>query len=232
MFPSWLTFGVALTLVALWVLVYRRYWRKVSGRDDRYSPEPILSREQVHLLDYLRDTFPHQVVLPNMLLKDMLSVRRAANPQRAWERLRRQKVDFVVCGADGRPKFAFDVEQHHLSNAQATAHQVQMKNRILKTAGVRFLLLKDGIHRMPSPAEFRQQLQLAALPPSKPKAAGTPASVHQQLESRFSAFDSLHPTTGFRESEVMGMTGLMGLEAGGTDHAARQRAPSQRARLH
>ena len=207
---------------------YRRYGGKASGRDDRYSPERILTPEQVHMLDYLRDTFPDQVVLPNMLLKDILSVRRSSDHRRAQERLRNHRVDFVVCGEDGRPVFAFDIEQYHLSNAKLKAHQSKLKNRILKTAGVRFLFLKDGIHRMPSPADFRQQLNLAALPQPKPKQEQT-ESVRQQLESKFSEFDQLYPATGFRDSDVMGMSSLMNLEDEETERAARQRPPSARA---
>lgn len=232
MFPLWIAFAVALALVALGVWVYRRYFRKASGRDDRYTPERILTPEQVVMLDYLRDTFPHQVVLPNMPLRDLLSVRRSSDHKRARERLRQHRVDFVVCGEDGRPMFAFDVEQYHLSNAKAKAHQVKLKNRILKTAGVRFLFLKNGIHRMPSPADFRQQLNLAALPQPKVKEEAASESVRQQLESKLSEFDQLYPATGFQDSEVMGMTGLMSLDDEQADRVARQRPPSARARAH
>ncbi len=232
MFPLWIAFAVALALVALGVWVYRRYFRKASGRDDRYTPERILTPEQVVMLDYLRDTFPHQVVLPNMPLRDLLSVRRSSDHKRAKERLRQHRVDFVVCGEDGRPMFAFDVEQYHLSNAKAKAHQVKLKNRILKTAGVCFLFLKNGIHRMPSPADFRQQLNLAALPQPKVKEEAASESVRQQLESKLSEFDQLYPATGFQDSEVMGMTGLMSLDDEQADRVARQRPPSARARAH
>lgn len=232
MLPSWVALAVALTLVVTGVLVYRRHFRKTSGREDRYTPERILTPEQVVMLDYLRDTFPHQVVLPNMPLRDLLSVRSSADHKRAKERLRHHRVDFVVCGEDGRPMFAFDVEQYHLSNAKAKAHQVKLKNRILKTAGVRFLFLKNGIHRMPSPADFRQQLNLAALPQPKAKDDVAPESVRQQLESKLSEFDQLYPATGFRDSEIMGMSSLMGLEDNEADRMARQRPPSSRARVH
>ncbi len=231
MLPLWITLGVAFALASLGVWAYLRYGRKASGRDDRYTPERILTTEQVQMLDYLRDTFPDQVVLPNMQLKDMLSVRRSSDPQRAKERLRHQRVDFVVCGVDGRPVFAFDIEQYHLSDAKAKAHQVKLKNRILKTAGVRFLFLKNGIHRMPSPADFRQQLNLAALPQPKAKEAQT-ESVRQQLESKLSEFDPLYPATGFRDSDVMGMSSLMSLEDEEAERAARQRPPSARPRVH
>lgn len=231
MWPLWIMLGVALPLAGLGLWAFRRYGRKASGRDDRYMPERILTPEQVHMLDYLRDTFPDQVVLPNMQLKDMLSVRRSSSPQRAKERLRHQRVDFVVCGVDGRPVFAFDIEQYHLSDAKAKAHQAKLKNRILKTAGVRFLFLKNGIHRMPSPADFRQQLNLAALPQPKAKEAQTD-SVRQQLESKLSEFDALYPSTGFRDSDVMGMSSVMSLEDEAAERAARQRPPSARTRVH
>lgn len=206
------TAAAALVVLALGIWAYRRLTHpESSGRDDRYTPERVLTPEQAHMLDYLQDTFPGQVVLPNMMLKDMLTVRRASNRKRAEERLNEHKVDFVVCGEDGRPSFAFDVEQHHLSDARAKAHRVKMKNRILKTAGVRFVFLKNGIHRMPSPAEFRAQLNLAELPKPKPKEEGRESAM-QQLESQFSGFDPQQSShTGFRESEIMGMSGLMDL---------------------
>ena len=172
----------------------------------------ILTPEQVIMLDYLRETFPDQVVLPNLPLRNMLSIRRASDRKRATERLTTQKVDFVVCDSEGRPVFAFDVEQYHLSNAKARAHQLKIKNRILKTAGVRFLFLKNSIHRMPSPDDFRRQLDLAALPRPKPQEVEVQDSVRQRLESKMSDYDTLvYPITGFRESEVMGLSGLMGL---------------------
>jgi hypothetical protein len=231
MLPLWITLALALALLVLGIVVYRRLSHRSSGRDDRYTPERLLTPEQVHMLDYLRDTFPHQVVLPNMSLRDLLSVRRSSDHKRAQERLRHHKVDFVVCGEDGRPQFAFDIEQFHLSNAKAKAHQLKLKNRILKTAGVRFLFLKDGIHRMPSPADFRAQLNLAALPQPKAKEEMT-ESVRQQLDSKLSQYDQLYPTTGFRDSDVMGMSSLMGLDEEEADRVARQRPPSARVRAH
>ena len=212
MLPLWIAFLLAVVLVAGGVWVYRRYFRKASGREDRYTPERILTPEQVSMLDYLRDTFPDQVVLPNVGLKEMLSVRRASDRERATERIRNEKVDFVVCDAEGRPVFAFDVEQYHLSDAKAKAHRIKIKNRILKTAGVRFLFLKNSIHRMPVPNDFRRQLDLAALPRPKPQEPEHGESMRQQLESKMSDYDTLvYPNTGFKESEVMGLSGLMGL---------------------
>lgn len=207
---------IAAVVLVLCVWLYLRFMRSQDdGRDDRFAPERILSTEQVAMLDYLQDTFPGQVVLPNISLAQMLSVRRAASKKAAKERLREHRVDFVVCAPDGRPIFAFDIEQYHLSNAEAKAQRVKVKNRILKTAGVRFVFLKNGIHRMPSPAEFREQLNLVELP--KPKApVAKPAddrdSVMQQLETQMSGFDHQYARSGYRDSEVLGLSGLMDLE--------------------
>jgi hypothetical protein len=208
---------IAVVVLALCVWLYLRFMRSQDdGRDDRYSPERVLSTEQVAMLDYLQDTFPGQVVLPNVSLANMLSVRRASDKVAAKQRLKEQRVDFVVCGADGRPTFAFDIEQYHLSNAEAKAQRAKVKNRMLKTAGVRFLLLKNGIHRMPSPAEFRAQLNLVELPKPKATAPAPQASerdsVIKELESQMSTLDDRFGASAYRDSEVMGLSGLMSLE--------------------
>ncbi|GAA6143165.1 DUF2726 domain-containing protein [Hydrogenophaga sp. 5NK40-0174] len=211
--PLWIALAAAVVLGGVGFWYYQRNMgAKSSGRDDRYTPERILTNEQAQMLDYLQDTFPDQVVLPNLCLSDMLSIRRASDRKRAQERLNKQRVDFVVCDEEGRPVFAFDVEQYHLSNAKERAHLAKIKNRILKTAGVRFVFLKNGIHRMPSPADFRAQLNLAALPQPKISEEEARDSVRQKLESQFSEFDQLHSNSRFRESEVLGLSGLMDLD--------------------
>ncbi len=154
--------------------------------------------------------------MPNVPLRNMLSVRRAANRQRAEERLNNQKVDFVVCGEDGRPLFAFDVEQYHLSDVKAKAHQAKIKNRMLKTAGVRFLVLKQASTACPRQTTFREQLNLAALPRPKLKRRATdrePESVRQQLESQFAEY----------EQTYLPATELPGVRGHGHERAGRAR---------
>ncbi|WP_302176047.1 DUF2726 domain-containing protein [uncultured Hydrogenophaga sp.] len=223
----WTGIGITAVLLILCGWLYVRYFRRGDhGRDDRYSPERVLSVEQVAMLDYLQDTFPGHVVLPQVQLKHMLSVRRASNKERAQERLDSDSVDFVVCGVDGKANFAFDVEQYHLSNAEARAERVREKNRMLRTAGVRFVLLKNGIHRMPSPADFRAQLNLAELPKPKQQMRTETErdSVMRELESQLSGFDHQYGNTGFRESEIMGLSNLMGLDDDLAPRRSRQRA--------
>src|SRR5690606_642050 len=133
---TWILVSVGvLLLIALVVgaVFWLRQQKTTSGRDDRYTPERLLTAEQVQMLDYLHDTFPGQVVLPTLRLQDMLSVRKTSDRKRAEERRQQFKVDFAVFGEDGRPVFAFAIKQYHLSNAKAKEHQLKIKNRILKT---------------------------------------------------------------------------------------------------
>jgi len=226
MLPLGIGLITAVLLVAIAIWAYKRFAHRPSGREDRYMPERILTPEQTHMLAYLHASFPGQVVLPKVRLNDMLSIRRSGDRRRAQQRLQ-QTVDFVVCNEDGRPAFAFDVEQYHLSNAKAKGHEVKMKNRVLKTAGVRFVFLKNAIHRMPSPNEFRRQLDLAELPQPKPIDPNLSDSVRQQLEAKMSAYDQhMFPTTGFRESEVMGLSGLMNLGKEGSSATPAQSRPA------
>lgn len=214
MSPLWIAILIGLLLVAAGVFAWRYTRGQASGRNDRYIAEKLIASEQAKMIDYLRDTFPGQVVIPNVPLKTMLSIRQASDRKRAEQRLQQHRVDFVVCGEDGRPAFAFDFEQYHLSNAKAKDFQAKLKNRILKTAGVRLVYIKDSLRRMPSPADFRKQLNLAALPqpPEFKRRASDRESVRQELESRISEFDTLHGHSEFKESEVMGLSGLMELD--------------------
>ncbi|MDP2743227.1 MAG: hypothetical protein Q8O50_07125, partial [Hydrogenophaga sp.] len=55
-----------------------------------------------------------------------------------------------------------------------------------------------------------------ALPQPLPKdREDSRESRRQQLESQLSEFDQVYPATGFRDSEVMGLSGLMDLDRDG-----------------
>ena len=196
--------------LAMWIWGYGRFAKQASSIGDRYTPIPLLEPEQIEMLDYLRQTFPGQVVLPNVKLSDMLSVRRSADARRAEEELNGHTVDFVACADDGRPAFAFDIQRYHLSNAAAHEQTLKVKNRILRAGGVRLVSLKNTTGRMPAPDEFRAQLSLAARPRPKDEARVDP---RRRLEEEFSQFDSntRYPASEFSDSEVLGLSGLMGL---------------------
>lgn len=211
----WMVIVMGLVLLATGLAAWLYMRRPASSLDDRYTVEPLILREQLAMLAYLKQVFPGQVVVPNVLLRNMLSVRRAANRQRAEKRLHDQQVEFVVCGEDGQALFAFDREQHPLSDAINKANQAKVKNRMLKTAGVRLVYVKANINHMPTPDAFREQLNLAALPRPQFNRRTTdrgPSSPRQQLESSFSEFDASYASSTFKESEVMSVSGLADLD--------------------
>ena len=215
MSEMWIAILIGLALLSAGVVAWLYTRSPALALNDRYVAEPLLVREQMAMLNYLTKTFPGQIVVPHVLLRNMLSVRRAASPQQAKERLGDQKVDFVVCGEDGRPLFAFDITQHPLSDAATKAHQAKVKNRMLKTAGVRLVHLESDINRLPTPDDFREQLNMAALPRPQFNRRATdrmPLSARQKLESHFAEFDTFHASSGFKESEVLDLTGLVELD--------------------
>ncbi len=209
--------AILLIGLGLWMWSYRRFARQGSILNDRYTTERLLEPDQVQMLDYLRNTFPGLVVLPNIRLADMLSVTRSANPAESRKALATFSVDFVACGEDGLPAFAFDVERYHLSDTERHAEDVKSKNRILKAAGVRLVFLKNTPRRMPPPDVFRAQLKLAARP--RPR-EDRRAEVREQLEAQFSQFDQRFAPSEFTDSEVLGLSGLMNLDE---DEAAPRR---------
>ncbi len=200
---------LALAGIGIWMWAYRRFATSPSSAGDRYGAEPLYTPDQVQMLDYLRATFPGQVVMLNVRLADMLSVRKSEAPERAMLRLGNQKIDFVVCGADGRATFAFDVERYHVSDAEGHAEAVNLKNRILKTAGVRLVFLKNTIKRMPAPDALRAQLNLVARPRPKEEVRRT---TREELEAKLSRFESQYSTQSVEmDDEVASLSGLMAL---------------------
>lgn len=215
MSPIWIAVATGLMLLTTGVAAWWCARKPVASLNDRYTAEPLIVREQVAVFDYLIKAFPGQVVMPNVLLCSMLSARRAANHQRAKERLGDQKVDFVVCGEDGKPLFAFDLERYHLNDTTAKAHQASTKKRILRTAGVQLVHMESSTQCMPTPDALREQLNLAALPQPQLNRRATDngqPSGRQQLESYFSEFDTFHPASAFKELEVLELTDLAELD--------------------
>jgi hypothetical protein len=75
--------------------------------------------------------------------------------------------------------------------------------------------LESNINRMPTPDDFREQLNMAALPRPKFNRRATdrmPLSPRQKLESHFAEFDTFHASSSFKESEVLDLTGLAELD--------------------
>ncbi len=194
-------------LLAATMLAYGLSRPKASSRDDRYTAELLLTPPQAELLEYLQTAFPDQAVLANVPLRTMVSVRSAASRQRARDRLERFVADFVVCDENGKAAFVFDVEAYRAGDTRSARQEALVKNRILKSAGIRLIYIKETSRKMPSPNDFRQKLSLAALVPR----VDPRQSALQDLEHRIAKRDRDFKPSEFRESEVMGLSRLMGL---------------------
>lgn len=206
--PVWI-WAVPIVALLLAVLLYFKFMRTSSTRDDRYTSEALLTPAQADLLYYLQTAFPGQAVLANVPLNKIVTIRRAAARHRAQDQLDSLQVDFAVCDKGGKAAFVFDVEAYRTSDARLAQHSEAEKNRILKSAGVRLIYIKDTTRSMPTPEEFRMKLSLATL--SRSERAAQQRSVRQELEINISRGDKNFKPSGFRESEVMGMSRLMGL---------------------
>ncbi|MBS0316039.1 MAG: DUF2726 domain-containing protein [Proteobacteria bacterium] len=208
----WALPAIALLLV---LVLYFRYMRTPAMRSgDRFTSEALLTPSQADLLYYLQTAFPGQPVLVDVPLKRMVSIRRADNRRSAQQALDAMKVNYAVCNDAGKVAFAFDIEAYRTGDTSAALRDANEKHRILKSAGIRLIYVKDTVRKMPSAEEFRRKLSLAVVAP--PGRAGQ-ASVRQQLEERMAQADQDFRNTGYKESEVMGLSKLMSLQSATQD---------------
>lgn len=203
--------AVALVLGWLWA---RRSAGRPSARNDRYAAEALINKSQLQFLQYLQTAFPGQAVLFRAPLGQLVSVRQAADRDRARRRLDEHTVDYVVCDDAGKPAFAFELDAYHGQNTEDAQRDAAEKNRILKSAGVRLVRLKGHAKQLPPPNEFRMKLSLAALPRDD---ASERRQTRAELEAKLAERDSEFKPSGFKESEVMGLSGLMDLRPGQPD---------------
>jgi hypothetical protein len=208
---------VILAMVATLAAAATIWWSRRSqatsgtGRNDRYASEEVISRAQHKLYDYLQEAFPGQVVLYAQPLSRLVSVRFAENRQRAQQRLQDHVVDFVVCSADGKPQFAFQVDAYRADDAEAARRDAAVKHRVLATAGIRLLRLKKSVRHLPEPAEFGQRL-LNVLPGAAADSDAAALSASPRPNRVPVLTQEVRMGRGGRlESESMSLTGLMGL---------------------
>ncbi|MFT4193865.1 DUF2726 domain-containing protein [Ottowia sp.] len=202
--------GLLLALAGLagwWWARRRQAAASGTSRNDRYAAEEVISRAQIKLHHYLQEAFPGQVVLFAQPLSRLVSVRFAESRQRAQERLADQLVDFVVCNADGKPRFAFQVDAFRADEAEAARRQAAVKHRVLATAGIRLLRLKKSVRQLPPPEEFRQRLEGADLGGTQDDAAFGGGRIDEVPVLT----NEVRPGRGGRlETESMSLTDLMG----------------------
>ena len=203
-----------LALLAWWLLPRRRSAPQPASGPvrARYLARPLIATDLMPMLGYLHTVFPGQPVLTRVPLGQLLAPvpDSAAQAQAA---LQPHTVDYVVCDHQGMPQFAFDLERYHLSKAEEHDAALKQKNRMLRSAGIRLIFLRQSVDRMPRPADLRRQLDLADLREAgiDRAAASHRAQMLRSLKQQLDAEDSRYSSTRFREAEVMGLSGLMEL---------------------
>lgn len=213
---EWLSIGVIALLAALawWMLPRQRASATPKlSRGLRYRPQPLIAPELMPMLSYLHTVFPGQTVLTRVPLTQFLQPASDPVPS-ATQTLQAHSVDYVVCDHQGMPQFAFDLERYHLSKIEEHDAELKQKNRILHSAGIRLVFVRQSVDRMPRPADMRRQLDLADLREAglHRAAASHDQRVLSRLKQQLDAEDSRYQSTKFRESEVvMGMSRLMDL---------------------
>ncbi len=211
-----------LALLAWWLLAQRRSGAGAAATARlRYRPQPLMAPEVMPMLGYLHTVFPGQAVLTAVPLVRMLAPLHPEHAPQAEAALQPLSVDYVVCDHQGMPQFAFDVERFHLSKAEEHEAALKQKNRLLQSAGIRLVFLRQSVDRMPRPADLRRQLDLADLREAGLERAAS--SHHTQmlhaLKQELDAADARYQSTHYRESEVvMGLGSLMELGKPRTPH--------------
>lgn len=199
------------------------------GRNDRFAPAAALSAAEMDLLDYLVRAFPGRAVLFREALSHLVTVRKTGSRVAVQQRLSEHTVDYVVCNREGRPVYAFELDALH-DNPEDAEHDAREKHRVLKSAGIRLIRLTRSTRDLPAPGEFRRLVRSAELTPDGSPADVTgpgalaPADGDQPAALR-PRRPQLHDdpvpgrSGGFRDTQPITVTGLMGLEPGSDAHA-------------
>ena len=208
--------GAFVLVVAL--LVWRLFIHKPKPRTPRYQPTVAISPRQFQALQYLQAAFPDSAVLLHKPLNSLVSPRNAGNSeatQQALKDLDGLAVDFAICNDSGKASYAFDLgAPGAAAKSDPVRRMAARKNGILKSAGVRLILLKGSACEWPTPSEFRLKLALAALQSLSP--AGEP-EVYTAPQGPAKAAASSQ----FQETSIMGMSVLMTLDGDDADEAWR-----------
>lgn len=215
--PLLTTVIALLALMLLWSAWRRRPAQGKAGRDydtraDEFAPTAPISEEQVRLLHYLQQAFPDGAVLHRPRLARFLTVRKTRQRLGAQQRLADGQVDFLVCGDDGKPLFAFEIDAFKDQDDPDLAQGAAEKNRMLRTAGIRLVRLKGAQPQWPPPEALRMRLLAAQRAPVPVPAPAPEARLSGFAPSSFGPSSDFVHSRSAAESGVMSLTGLMGLQ--------------------
>lgn len=199
------------------ILILRRRRSSIGHGHDRavstsvrYAPRKPMTEEQAALQSYLQRAFPDGAVLFRPRLASFLSVRTGRERSAAKERLARLRVDYLLCGEDGRPLFAFEIDVLRIRNDPQLQQRLVEKNHMLRSAGIRMLRFKGSLRNWPEPAVLRERVMASSYPSGFARSGFEPSGF---APSGFTASSTRPSSVGsdFGSSDVMSLTDLMGL---------------------
>lgn len=165
--------GALLMLVLVWLWGMFRKPEVEQGRKGggqaldasyRFAAMSPITADQVDLLQYLQQAFPDGAVLFRPRLGSFLSVRAGTNRIEARDRLDELRVDFLLCGEDGKPLYAFEIDMLRSREDPAQQQILVEKNRILRSAGIRMVRFKGSVGTWPNPDKLRERVLAVGAP--------------------------------------------------------------------
>lgn len=173
---SWLlptAAGAIIVLLLVWLLrlMHRSQSRKMQalaarplGDSYRFAAMSPITAEQVDLLQYLQQAFPDGAVLFRPRLGHFLSVRSGARRIEARERLHALRIDYLLCGEDGKPLYAFEIDMLRGQDEPEQQKVLVEKNRMLRSAGIRMIRFRGAVSSWPEPEKLRERVLAAGSP--------------------------------------------------------------------
>ena len=210
------TAAALLVLSLLWRLLRRSPADAEANYDvsgDRFAYTAPINEDQIELLHYLQKAFPEGAVLYRPRLARFLAVRKTQQRLLAQQRLARTQVDFLICGEDGKPLFAFEVDAFKDRDDPRHARHLADKNLMLKTAGIRLIRLKGAASSLPPPELLRLRMlsaQRTPAPDTEARPSGFGLSVFDSSRFEHPEFASSRQ----HGSDTMSLSRLMGSDRG------------------
>lgn len=175
MWPWLLPALAGAALVLLLFGVFRLFKRTGKGKGPKVIEQPLdasyrfaamspITPDQVELLQYLQQAFPDGAVLYRPRLGTFLSVRAGARRMEARDRLQAMRVDYLLCGEDGKPLYAFEVDMLRAQNEPSQQKALVEKNRILRSAGIRMIRFRGSVTTWPKPEKLRERVLAVGAP--------------------------------------------------------------------
>lgn len=196
--PNWMALAAAGTaILALALVLLRGKSKRARRKAYPYAPAVAVRPAEAQIVQHLLAAFPECVVLVHAPLERLVTPRSPEQRAAGRAALAGMSVDFAVCAANGKAIFAFDLAESRGSDQEESD---RIKNRTLKSAGIRLVRLKGTPEQWPEAADFRLKLAVAALHPGAdaPLDAAAFAPRHQS-----------QPAATEPESSIMGMTVLL-----------------------